>query len=100
MLRINSNDQGHTAVFEIAPEDRHRVGLDVPKTVCLTIDDDTFTGSPVEAFAGRWLVIAGTLTGLSYAAIEAEGFEVRKYMPGGWVVRPIPPGTVFLGSSS
>lgn len=100
MLRLDTNDQGHLAVFVLSLEDRHRAGLDCPSQVCLTVDEDHFTGSSVEAFADRWVLVASMLTGLSCDAVAAEGVEVRKLVDLAWVPRPVPPGTRFLGVSS
>lgn len=99
MIRINSNDQGRTAVFELALEDRGRAMLDVPSMVCLTIDEDGFTGSSVEAFASRWVVIASMLTGLTCEEVAAEGFEVRKLVNCTWVPRPPHTGTNPIGDT-
>ena len=94
MIRINTNDQGTIAVFVLAPEDRHRAGLDCPSHVSLTVDEDHFTGSAVDVFAGRWVVVVSMLTGLTCVEVESEGFEVRKLVGVEWVSRPVPVGTV------
>ena len=96
MLHIDSNDQGTTAVFALSVKDRPRAGLDVPRQVCLTVDEDHFTGSPVEVFTDRWLLVASMLTGLTCPEVEAEGFEVRKLVGVEWEARTVPVGTVFI----
>jgi hypothetical protein len=97
MIRLNTNDQGSTAVFVLAPEDRHRAGFDCPSHVSLTVDEDRFHGSSVEAFVDRWVLVASMLTGLTCAELVAEGLEVRKLVNCEWVPRPVPPGTQFVG---
>lgn len=88
MIHINTNDQGSIAVFVLAPEDKHRAGLDCPSHVSLTVDEDHFAGSSVLAMSSRWSVVVSMLTGLTVDEVDAEGFEVRRLDPvrAEWIV--------------
>ena len=97
MIRLNTNDQGSLAVFVLAPEDRHRAKLDCPTHISITVDEDHFRGSSVEAFTSRWVLIASMLTGISCDDLFVEGVEVRKLVECEWVPRPVPEGTQFVG---